>query len=488
LNLSPSNILLDRNGTVRITDFGMAQALGGSISSGGETGKSLEHLAPEQFEGRPSAQSDIWAVGILLFEMLLGRAPYRGGSLEEYRLNICGRDPELGSDFAELPAPLRGIILRCLRCDLTERFASASEIDSALVVACMALGVVRCSKCGEDLPPESEYCPECVFAEVRESIAQKKYEPLLPSGTRDPVARFRRFATLSLLAVAALGYGGYWLWRSSQKGEAAPQAITVPAPTKPPPGTRPARAEPPVDTAESSSPPAGAETISRPITAASRQWEQVLLLEKEPGGDYEERIGRLMRFMQSYPDAAESREALVKVGIWQDELAAFRGAEELERKAGSKMCAILAAWQGFLARQTTGLCRSHALSRIQHWTEQVKGYSGYAELTIRSARDLPLADNYLLRDGQPDPYLVLRDGDRVLHRSATIDDNVSPSWDEKVRIYISPKAQLNLQIWDDDPFGHELLAQLPLEPLPVDGPFEVSDGRIVVSAVIGRDR
>ncbi len=80
LDLKPSNILIDASGTVKITDFGMAQCAGTALSGGPAVAGSPAYMAPEQFEGRPSPGADLWAVGVVLFEMLLGRTPYRGAT------------------------------------------------------------------------------------------------------------------------------------------------------------------------------------------------------------------------------------------------------------------------------------------------------------------------------------------------------------------------------------------------------------------------
>lgn len=157
LDLKPSNILLDPDDHARITDFSTARL---GVSGATTTGcGSPAYMAPEQFQGHPVPASDLWAVGVILFEMVQGRSFFRGKSVEEYRALATG-DPARWSDrVATLPSRSRAAVQRCLVKEPSER-CSARELAAMLrdFLADGETGV--CPECGAVLP-EDGFCPEC---------------------------------------------------------------------------------------------------------------------------------------------------------------------------------------------------------------------------------------------------------------------------------------------------------------------------------------
>lgn len=157
LDLKPSNILLDPDDHARITDFSTARL---GVSGATTTGcGSPAYMAPEQFQGHPVPASDLWAVGVILFEMVQGRSFFRGKSVEEYRALATG-DPSRWSDrVATLPSRSRAAVQRCIVREPSER-CSARELTAMLrdFLADGETGV--CPECGAVLP-EDGFCPEC---------------------------------------------------------------------------------------------------------------------------------------------------------------------------------------------------------------------------------------------------------------------------------------------------------------------------------------
>jgi serine/threonine-protein kinase len=132
-DLKPENILLEADGTVKLVDFGIALLQGARrltfrrLSSGVGT---PDYMAPEQVQGdRGDARTDIYALGIMLFEMLTGDVPYRGDNpLAVMSQRVTTDAPLLRTRRADAPRALEAIVWRALRREPTERYASMGEL------------------------------------------------------------------------------------------------------------------------------------------------------------------------------------------------------------------------------------------------------------------------------------------------------------------------------------------------------------------------
>jgi len=130
-DLKPQNIMIDREGNVRIMDFGIAR----SAKVKGMTGAGVvvgtpEYMAPEQFEGREAdARSDIYALGAILYEMTTGRLPFEGETFVSIALKQKTEAPRTPKEFnPQLPDDLNRLIMRCLERNREKRFQSANDI------------------------------------------------------------------------------------------------------------------------------------------------------------------------------------------------------------------------------------------------------------------------------------------------------------------------------------------------------------------------
>ena len=130
-DLKPQNVMLDRDGNVYLTDFGLAKSLAASGMT--ETGALLGtpfYMSPEQVRGEPADhRSDIYSVGIILYEMATGAVPFSTGSAYQVMMQRLHRPPrpvsEVNPDF---PAHLRKVLERCMATDPAARYQSVTEI------------------------------------------------------------------------------------------------------------------------------------------------------------------------------------------------------------------------------------------------------------------------------------------------------------------------------------------------------------------------
>jgi len=134
-DLKPSNIMIDKAGNARIMDFGIARSLQAKgITGAGVMIGTPEYMSPEQVEGREADQrSDIYALGVILYEMVTGRAPFEGDtplSIAVKQKTEAPQDPRVLN--AQVPSGLSHVILRCMEKDRAKRYQTAEEVVSEL--------------------------------------------------------------------------------------------------------------------------------------------------------------------------------------------------------------------------------------------------------------------------------------------------------------------------------------------------------------------
>ncbi len=130
-DVSPSNVLVSIEGEVKLADFGLAKAtLLADVTRGNLRKGTFAYMSPEQVAGEPlGPTSNQFSLGILLAELLTGRRPFDGDTAHATMENIRRADPPA---LAELPAPLRDLLHRCLAPLPAERFATAELLRGEL--------------------------------------------------------------------------------------------------------------------------------------------------------------------------------------------------------------------------------------------------------------------------------------------------------------------------------------------------------------------
>ena len=135
-DLKPANVLLDKSGQAYITDFGVARSLGatGGMTQSGVVFGTPEYLSPEQARGdKLDGRSDLYAAGLILYEMLSGTLPFSGGTpAETVMQRIVRKPPSLASARPDLPRWTHQLCDRLLKLNPAHRFASARDALQAL--------------------------------------------------------------------------------------------------------------------------------------------------------------------------------------------------------------------------------------------------------------------------------------------------------------------------------------------------------------------
>ncbi|MCK4645320.1 MAG: protein kinase [Candidatus Aminicenantes bacterium] len=134
-DLKPQNIMIDKEGNARIMDFGIARSVKGKgITGAGMMIGTPEYMSPEQVEGKDVDQrSDIYSLGVNLYEMVTGRVPFEGDTPFTIGMKHKSETPKDPKELnAQIPEDLNRVILRCMEKDKENRYQSAGELRSEL--------------------------------------------------------------------------------------------------------------------------------------------------------------------------------------------------------------------------------------------------------------------------------------------------------------------------------------------------------------------
>ena len=134
-DLKPGNIMVDKEGNARIMDFGIARLLRGKgITDVGVMIGTPQYMSPEQVEGKDVDQrSDIYSLGIILYEMVAGQVPFEGDTPFTIGVKQKSEAPKNPKDYnAQIPDDLGLLILKCLEKEKEKRYQSAAEVHAEL--------------------------------------------------------------------------------------------------------------------------------------------------------------------------------------------------------------------------------------------------------------------------------------------------------------------------------------------------------------------
>jgi serine/threonine protein kinase len=135
-DVKPQNILIDRQGHAKVTDFGIATGPDWTrVTRAGSIIGSARYMSPEQIRSKPvDARSDVYSLGVVIYEMLAGHPPFDGTNMPEIaRQHLNSTPPPLSEARADLPPGLERVVMRCLEKLPEDRFVSMDELLGALV-------------------------------------------------------------------------------------------------------------------------------------------------------------------------------------------------------------------------------------------------------------------------------------------------------------------------------------------------------------------
>lgn len=132
-DVKPANILINQDGRVKLTDFGIAR-FAAHISQSGRLKGTPAYLSPEQIEGKPTdGRSDLFSLGIVLYQLATGRRPFEGGSVGAVCTQILRATITPPTKInPTLPRALDGVLARCLARNPADRYANGEELAAAL--------------------------------------------------------------------------------------------------------------------------------------------------------------------------------------------------------------------------------------------------------------------------------------------------------------------------------------------------------------------
>src|SRR5437879_5200439 len=129
-DIKPGNVMVTTEGSVKVVDFGIARLLDASSTQTGMLIGTLGYMAPQQIQGEHADErSDIWAVGVMFYELMCYERPFTGQNHAALMMNIMTEEPRrLSEAVPDCPANVAALVHRMLRKDISERFQSMEEV------------------------------------------------------------------------------------------------------------------------------------------------------------------------------------------------------------------------------------------------------------------------------------------------------------------------------------------------------------------------
>jgi eukaryotic-like serine/threonine-protein kinase len=222
-DFKPHNVIVDQDGRAKVTDFGIARAGASEMTETGSIMGTAQYLSPEQAQGHAvAAASDLYSIGVMLYEMLAGRLPFEGESAVSVALKHLSEPPPPLSQFRpDVHPALEAVVMAALAKDPAQRWQSAEELAQGLEAARSQI------EAGIDgAEGLAAVAPVALPAPPPETIPAANGDGATPPVAGPPRRRRRRWPwfTLGLLALALAGF----LLYLGLSGAFAPEKVEVP--------------------------------------------------------------------------------------------------------------------------------------------------------------------------------------------------------------------------------------------------------------------
>jgi eukaryotic-like serine/threonine-protein kinase len=144
-DIKPHNIVVGGDGRLKVTDFGIARSGASQMTEAGSIVGTAQYLSPEQARGAPvDPRSDLYSLGIVLYEMLTGKVPFTGDTPVEIAMKHLSQVPDPPSKLrSDVPHDLDAVVMRALAKDPEQRYSSAEEMDADLARVARGVAVSR---------------------------------------------------------------------------------------------------------------------------------------------------------------------------------------------------------------------------------------------------------------------------------------------------------------------------------------------------------
>ncbi|MFK7843820.1 MAG: protein kinase [Rhodothermales bacterium] len=220
-DIRPSNILISKEGQIKVADFGLASAVSASEKENLAVRSTLGYLAPEQILGKKPAEStDLFSLGVILFEMLLGMPAFKGGTSEELLDNVLKHDPaSYLLDDETMPSQLRRICQQMIKKKAEQRYQDCSVLLADLNAFRKSRGQGSVATAGDMRSYLDD--PEAFIRKLRDKpVSLRTREVRIRSDDQQDVRdrkttpapkttfNFNKSKVLTIAAVVILAFGG----------------------------------------------------------------------------------------------------------------------------------------------------------------------------------------------------------------------------------------------------------------------------------------
>src|SRR5947199_4323543 len=221
-DIKPHNVLVDAEGRVKVTDFGIARAGTSQMTEVGSIVGTAQYLSPEQAKGTAVDQrSDIYSLGIVLYELLTGAVPFTGDTPVEIAMKHISETPDVPSALRpEIPHDLDLVVTRALAKDPAERYQSAEEMDADLDRVLRGVAIARET---EESATQILSAPTTIMSAAAATQATRVAPPRRAAAAPPPPPVYYDYDEpitrrpiwpwlLALLFIVAAGIGGYFVY------------------------------------------------------------------------------------------------------------------------------------------------------------------------------------------------------------------------------------------------------------------------------------